>query len=258
MTFLLLALLAAAPADPAPLTPQADWTLHQIGGRCAVSRSYDDGKFALILRQRLDGSRIDIDVVGMKSAAMRTGVAAHVTTLPDARRIDGTMDVLATNGPPLVEITSADDPIPDLGAVTGLAIDIARAAPLHFAIDRQAAAQTMLRTCHDALVRSWGIEPAQFSPLNKGKVGGRFYGASAYPAAAVINREQGRVSVLIEISPAGVADQCRVVESSNSASLDQATCDIARTKVRFTPAKDDAGQPKASWTILAMRWVLPR
>ena len=151
-----------------------------------------------------------------------------------------------------------DDPLPDLGAVSTLAISIGRDAPIPLAIDQQAAAQDMLRTCHDALIRSWGVDPAHFAPLNKGKVGGRFYGASAYPADAAAKREQGRVSVLIEVSTAGRVDQCRVVESSASPSLDQATCDIARTKVIFTPAKDDAGEPKAIWTILKMNWVLPR
>ncbi len=255
----MLATLATPPADPAPLAPQGGWTLDHIGGYCAVSRSYGARAPTLILRQRLDGRRVDIALSGAgRSPKEDARVPGHMTSLPSGRQFDGTLRPVANpNGPPIIEISTGDDPLADFDAMSALTVDIGQPTALRFAIDQQVTAQTLLRDCHVALVRSWGVDPAHFSPLGASKVGARFFGASTYPPEAVKKREEGRVNILIEIAPSGRVDACYVVESSHSDSLDQATCDIARTKVRFTPAKDDAGQPTATWTVMPMRWVLP-
>jgi len=254
---LLAAILAAAPADAAPLAPQGAWIAHPIGGHCAVARSYGDGAPMLILRQRRDGARIDIDLIGVaEPRGTDARIPPRVTAPPGGRAIAGRLDLIAMmKGPPMLEVVPMEQPFADLASVATLAVGFGHDAPISFTIDRHAEAQAMPRDWHDALVRSWGIEPAQFSPLSGATR--RFLGASAYPAAAAARHEEGRVSVLIEIPPSGHGGACRVVESSGSASLDQATCDIARNKASFTPATDDAGKPKTVWTIMAMRWKLP-
>jgi protein TonB len=49
---------------------------------------------------------------------------------------------------------------------------------------------------------------------------------------------------------------CTVSGSSGNRDLDETTCRIARSRVRFTPAKDDAGNPIASSYTLPVRWQL--
>jgi len=86
---------------------------------------------------------------------------------------------------------------------------------------------------------------------------GRFFGSDAYPPAAIRAEAQGRVVAALTVGPDGRVAGCSVTTSSGNSDLDDATCRIARSKVRFTPAKDDAGNPTSSSYTLPVRWVLP-
>jgi len=86
---------------------------------------------------------------------------------------------------------------------------------------------------------------------------GRFFGPDNYPAEAVRLRQQGRVVMHLIISTTGIVTACTIATSSGSPSLDADACDKALRKVRFTPAKNDAGQPVESTYELAVRYVLP-
>ncbi|MFA5963534.1 MAG: energy transducer TonB [Sphingomonas sp.] len=86
---------------------------------------------------------------------------------------------------------------------------------------------------------------------------GHYFGPEAYPADAARLHQQGRVVLHLIISPAGSVTACTVTASSGSPSLDADACDKALHKVRFTPARDDAGRPVQSTYELPMRYVLP-
>jgi protein TonB len=86
---------------------------------------------------------------------------------------------------------------------------------------------------------------------------GRFFGPDAYPPAAIRAEAQGRVVAALTVGADGRVSGCTVTSSSGNSDLDDATCRIARSKVRFTPAKDDAGNPTTSSFTLPVRWVLP-
>ena len=86
---------------------------------------------------------------------------------------------------------------------------------------------------------------------------GRFFGPDAYPPAAIRAEAQGRVVAALTVGPDGRVSGCTVTTSSGNGDLDDATCRIARSKVRFTPAKDDAGNATSSSYTLPVRWVLP-
>jgi len=78
-----------------------------------------------------------------------------------------------------------------------------------------------------------------------------------YPAAAIRAGEQGTVGFVLDISPEGLVSDCRVLSSSGSASLDEATCRIMRARPRFTPARDSEGHPIGDQLKARIRWVLP-
>ena len=87
---------------------------------------------------------------------------------------------------------------------------------------------------------------------------GRFFGPDAYPPAAQRAGAQGRVVARLSIGTDGKVTDCSVTASSGNDDLDSTTCRIARSRVRFTPAKDDSGQPMTSSYTLPVRWVLPQ
>jgi protein TonB len=78
-----------------------------------------------------------------------------------------------------------------------------------------------------------------------------------YPQSAIRNEEQGTTAVRLTIGTDGRVSDCSVTQSSGSTSLDSTTCSILRRRARFTPAKDQAGNPISDTTSTRIRWVLP-
>ena len=86
---------------------------------------------------------------------------------------------------------------------------------------------------------------------------GQYFNSDNYPPSALRAGEQGRVVAMLTIGTDGRVSDCEVSTSSGSAALDQATCRIAKSRVRYSPAKDENGQPIASRTSLPVKWVIP-
>jgi protein TonB len=78
-----------------------------------------------------------------------------------------------------------------------------------------------------------------------------------YPQSAIRNEEQGTTAVKLTIGPDGRVSDCAITASSGSSSLDNATCNILRRRARFTPAKDQAGNPISDSYSQRIRWELP-
>lgn len=86
---------------------------------------------------------------------------------------------------------------------------------------------------------------------------GQYFNADTYPPSALRAGEAGRVVATLTIGTDGRVQECVVASSSGSAALDQQTCRIAKSRVRYTPAKDENGQPIISKTTLPVRWQIP-
>jgi len=78
-----------------------------------------------------------------------------------------------------------------------------------------------------------------------------------YPQSAIRNEEQGTTAVRMTIGTDGRVTDCSITQSSGSSALDQATCNILRRRARFTPAKDQAGNPITDSFSQRIRWELP-
>jgi protein TonB len=90
----------------------------------------------------------------------------------------------------------------------------------------------------------------------KGSLPGLF-STDDYPQDAIRNEQQGTTAVRLTIDGGGRVSACSVTGSSGSSSLDNATCRILRARARFTPAKDQSGNPISDTTSARIRWVLP-
>lgn len=78
-----------------------------------------------------------------------------------------------------------------------------------------------------------------------------------YPAAALRNEEQGLVMVILAVGVDGRVSDCRITFSSQSPSLDAATCRLFRSRARYQPARDANGDPIVAQAREQVRWVLP-
>src|SRR5687768_3026766 len=65
--------------------------------------------------------------------------------------------------------------------------------------------------------------------------------ADDYPASARRAGEEGEVAFRLVIGAEGRVDACTITRSSGSSALDSTTCRIMRSRARFTPARDAAG-----------------
>jgi protein TonB len=77
-----------------------------------------------------------------------------------------------------------------------------------------------------------------------------------YPQSALRNEEQGTTVARLTIGTDGRVTGCEA-SGSGSAALDQAACRVLRSRARFTPAKDQAGQPITDTFTQRIRWQLP-
>jgi protein TonB len=78
-----------------------------------------------------------------------------------------------------------------------------------------------------------------------------------YPQSAIRNEEQGTTAVRLTIGTDGRVAGCDITSSSGSGALDQATCNIIRRRARYTPAKDQSGNPITGTDSARIRWELP-
>lgn len=87
---------------------------------------------------------------------------------------------------------------------------------------------------------------------------GQYFSADNYPPAALRAEAQGRVVARLTIGTDGRVSDCSVTSSSGNSDLDETTCRIARSRVRYNPAKDQNGTPISSNVTLPVRWQLPK
>jgi len=84
-----------------------------------------------------------------------------------------------------------------------------------------------------------------------------YFSTDDYPAGALRNNEQGTTAFSLTIGTSGRVEACTVTSSSGSSALDQATCRILRSRARYTPARDENGNPVAGHDSARVTWRLP-
>ena len=85
-----------------------------------------------------------------------------------------------------------------------------------------------------------------------------FFSDDAYPSDAREAGAHGRVVAKLTVGTNGRVTDCVITTSSGNASLDRTTCAISKRSVKFTPAKDENGNPLSSSYTLPVRWELPQ
>jgi TonB family protein len=78
-----------------------------------------------------------------------------------------------------------------------------------------------------------------------------------YPPEALKLGQQGAPKVAVQIDVKGKPTGCRVIESSGSSSLDEASCTML-SKLKFKPAKDENGEAVEGEFVRNIVWTLPR
>lgn len=80
--------------------------------------------------------------------------------------------------------------------------------------------------------------------------------ASDYPTGAMAGTREYAISFELDVAATGRASVCRITAGSGSAVVDRVTCDAAKRRARFAPARDAKGEPvdgrygaRLSWSV---------
>ena len=154
----------------------------------------------------------------------------------------------------------SEKPEPLARDASAVSIIVPKEMSANFALPDQVAALKDLNDCATKLGVQWGYpveEQSRLAEFSKYPGGlGRLFSADDYPPAALQRGEMGRVRVRIRVSDAGAPVDCTVIGSSGSSDLDNGTCNVIRTRAKFTPAVDVDGKPVRSVYTSTVNWVL--
>jgi TonB family protein len=101
--------------------------------------------------------------------------------------------------------------------------------------------------------------PARFVPPARAAANlSSYFSIDDYPAAALRGEEQGTTGFRLSIGANGRVTDCAVTQTSGSAALDAATCRILRSRARYIPARDYAGNPAIGSDSGRVTWRLPQ
>lgn len=121
------------------------------------------------------------------------------------------------------------------------------------------AAISAVNKCATELLLGWKIDPTEADRLPPPYNGmwHLFGDPRDYPRDAMQKHQQGDVAVVWRIEADGTVRDCRVVESSGSAALDQKSCELVRQRARYKPTPGLSGAQPASWERMNFSWRLP-
>lgn len=79
-----------------------------------------------------------------------------------------------------------------------------------------------------------------------------------YPPGAQREGRAGVSKIAWTINEQGKVENCHVTESSGSPDLDDTACRLVTRRGKYSPAKDQSGNPIKSTSSRSVRWVLPQ
>lgn len=120
-------------------------------------------------------------------------------------------------------------------------------------------AMAALQGCVDDALSKWGVDAKAFAALRKPPSdidGYDLLTANDYPQLAIDRNETGRVVARLHVDATGRVQDCTVVVSSRSTTLDSTTCRLALKRGKFDPAIGPDGKPVAAPRIISVKYAL--
>ena len=259
----------AAPPVTTTLSSVGKWTVDESDNQCTLSHDFgvDSAKTILSILPGVLGESFQVVLLTSRTGGVAPSGKATITLSPNQeRRMAVPFRQVALNGEQTATMMKgfggADWYFAGTSRIrielAGHLVDLAPPS-----IDLALAA---LRKCHNELLRSWGITPAEQEFI--GPVGGKdrayaignqddWISSRDYPSAALAARQEGSVTILWAIGTDGHVHDCRIIRSSGVPSLDAAACTTVTDRGRYRPVLDKTGKPMVLHAFREVNWHLP-
>lgn len=239
--------------------PSGPWTVEHADAMCLVGRKFGTGEREIAL-----GFRPGPMSEHIRIALWLTEKGSKVSRGTATVSIDGRAPITApyVKGPIGIKglnLIQVDTTRPEIGSLDTAKILHIRAGEFNeaFSLGKVAGAMKALGTCEKDLLVSWGMDRVTLESIVTPAYHRNIYmlfSTNDYPSAAIAKKERGTAGVHYRIGMDGKVSDCRVVESSGSATLDARTCAIIVKRARYEPARNKAGEPVASIGFQRIRW----
>jgi len=263
------ALAAAVASSPssvsAPLQPTGPWNVEFAENMCLLTRPFGDGERKVTLGLKPGPASDSMRLILLAKAKIEDatfGVAQ--VSLDQMPAVSGGY-VAAPVKDSGMQIVAIDLKKSELGALNHAKQILVQSKPITVGLEpsRMDEALRVLGTCEKDLLVSWGMDSAvvasvaEFPWINRSKGATSFFSTDDYPEDALRRDEQGTTGARVHVGTDGRVTDCKVIESSGSASIDSQTCSIIRARFRFEPARTSDGRTVASFTYQRIRWEMP-
>ncbi len=261
MSVLLVASLQAESAEPLP--PTGQWKVDYQSKRCVLSRDFGTGAaqrgLSLVSELGREGVKLAISQAGReprrdKNFDVRVAAGEVTSEKLEAR---STFDEALQQS--VVTITLDDSLRTALPSTRRLTVT-GNGYTADFAPAGMKGATAAFEKCDRNLAASIGMDLTMRDAVaTRAKFDGsvsELFGMNNYPADARRNNQSGRVGMLLTIDSAGRATRCRVIEKTDSESLNITSCALFLARAKFKPALDKSGVPVPSQLVTAIDWRL--
>ena len=279
----------AAPALPSTSQPGTGhqvafingWTIFDERDHCSAFTSYEHD-LALAIYYDHASHSVDVFVLSPAWESVRDGQSYPNVTVHFSNGSDypdtGAEGIHRTQPGGHVTVglrmgLNADDFLRDVAASASLTVNVGSMTATTLSLRGSRVAMTRLISCSAQAFRSHPPDPFRYIPsparpavpVQPSAVSGAearanlasYISDSDYPAAAIRAEQQGTVGFHLAVGTDGRVTSCTITSSSGASVLDETTCRIMRSRARFTPARDDHGNPTMGSADGRIRWVLP-
>ena len=269
--------LAAAPlsaAEPVVLQPASNWNLDYSEESCRLGRKFGEGEnqVVLVLTKYAPGLGMEIIASG-KALYEKRARSLHYSfgegneveveqplfgDLDNGERIwqlsgnivpPGTMEALEKAEADTIAYQAAEkDAAAEADSFT---LKVGSSKTVKLETGRLSAGFKAMDDCLASLVKSWGYDPETIATIVDGPepVGRvtQWFNYYDYPSEALRKDLSGAVRFRLDIDETGQITDCTIQSSYSDPAFPETVCKEFTRKGRFTPARNAAGEPVASY-----------
>lgn len=255
-------LLMTASAQPAS-SPQVDWRWERDTPTCTLRQTVSADGTTVSVSRTAGNDQTSISVGGEQPSyePPDTFRGAKIIFDPDGQASDAIVYVTKRKGGRDVFAISEDTNfLTKFGQSSGIEFTQAKLESIETPVRSAAAAVSAIRSCEEAKMREWGIDPVAWRALKARPLPVQpwtdWLSGDDYPASAVLKGVEGFVIPKMLVGADGSVLSCESIRRNRSPTYRDKICEKLKKRARFRPALDANGNPVSAPFIFVIKFRL--